>query len=53
MRTSTLMCFRAAQAHELALLNHAQQFGLRFRADGRNFVEENRALVGDLKQSLL
>ena len=43
---------RAAQAHEFALLNHAQQLGLRLRADGGNFVEENRALIGDFEQAL-
>ena len=45
--------FRAAQAHELALLDHAQQLGLRLRTDRGNFVEENRALIGDLKKSFL
>ena len=44
-------CFRAAEPHELALLNHAQELGLRFRADGRNFVEENRALIRHLEQA--
>ena len=45
--------FRAAQAHEFALLDDAQQLGLRFRADGGDFVEENRALIGDLEEPLL
>ena len=45
--------FRAAQAHEFALLNHAQQLDLRFRADGGDFVEEDGALVGDLEESFL
>ena len=44
--------FRAAQAHEFAFLNHAQQLGLRFRADGGDFVEENRALIGDFEEAL-
>src|SRR5579864_261800 len=44
-----LLC--SAKPHELALLNDAQQLGLRFRADGGNFVEENSALVGDFEES--
>src|SRR5215472_11438882 len=42
-----------AQAHKLALLNHPQQFRLRFRADGGDFVEENSALIRDLEQAFL
>src|SRR5271163_2472117 len=42
--------FRAAEAHEFALLNDAEKFGLRFGADGGDFVEENRALIGDLEE---
>ena len=34
-------------------MNHAQELGLRFRADRRNFVEENRALVGHFEKALL
>ena len=45
--------FGAAEAHEFALLNHAQQLGLGFRADGGDFVEENRALIGDFEEALL
>src|SRR5213078_596628 len=43
----------AAEAHEFALLNHAQKLGLRFRADGGDFIEENGALVGDFEEALL
>src|SRR5437867_871894 len=43
----------AAEAHEFALLNHAQKLGLRFRTDGGDFIEENGALVGDLEETLL
>src|SRR5439155_20642883 len=35
-----------------ALLNHTQQLGLRFRADGRDFVKENRALIRHFEQPL-
>src|SRR5579863_4070003 len=42
---------RAAQAHEFALLDHAQELGLRFGADGGDFVEENGALVGDFEEA--
>ena len=44
--------FGAAQAHEFAFLNDAQQLRLRFRTDGGNFVEEDGALIGDFKKSL-
>src|ERR1700676_68141 len=43
---------RAAEAHELALLNIAKKLGLRFRTNGGDFVEENRALVRDFEQAL-
>ena len=43
----------AAEPHKLALLNDAQEFHLCFRTNGRNFVEENRAPVGEFKQALL
>src|ERR1019366_3444472 len=43
----------AAQVHELAILQHAQNLGLRVHAHGANFVEEERAAIGNLKQSLL
>ena len=42
----------AAETHEFALLNHAQKLGLRFRADGGNFIEENGALIGDFEKAL-
>ena len=43
----------AAEAHELALLDHAQQLGLRLERDVADLVEEDAALVGDLEQALL
>ena len=45
--------FGAAEAHELALLNDAEQLCLRLGADGGDFVEEDRALVRDFKEALL
>src|SRR6267154_1945427 len=41
----------APEAHEFALLNYAQKLGLRFRADGGDFVEEDGALIGDFKET--
>ena len=43
----------AAEAHELALLDDAQQLGLRLERDVADLVEEDRALVGELEQPLL
>src|SRR5258708_6515114 len=43
----------AAETHEFALLNHAQKLGLRFGADGSDFIEENSALIGDFEEALL
>jgi len=43
----------AAETHEFALLNHAQKLGLRFGADGSDFIEENGALIGDFEEALL
>ena len=43
----------AAEPHELALLNDAQELGLRLERDVPNLVEENRALVGELEEPLL
>src|SRR5467141_2926395 len=43
----------AAETHEFALLNHAQKFGLRFGANGGDFIEENGALIGDFEEALL
>ena len=45
--------FVAAQAHELAFLDDAQQLGLGLQADGANLVEEDGSLVRHLKQPLL
>src|SRR2546430_945489 len=42
----------APQTHEFALLDHAQKLGLRFGADGGDFIEENGALIGDFKKAL-
>src|ERR1700676_4325810 len=41
----------AAETHEFALLNYAQQLGLGFRADAGDFIEENGALVGDFEET--
>jgi len=35
-----LELFRASEAHEFALLNHAQKLGLRLRANGGDFIEK-------------
>jgi hypothetical protein len=43
----------AAQAHELAVLQHAQQLRLGLERDVADLVEEERALVGQLEQALL
>ena len=43
----------AAQVHELAVLEHAQDLGLRLQAHGADFVEEDGAAVGDFEQALL
>ena len=43
----------AADARDLALLQHAQQIGLRLQADVADFVEKYRAAFGDFKFSLL
>jgi len=42
----------AAETHEFALLNHAQKFGLRFGANGGDFIKENGALIGDFEEAL-
>src|SRR5436853_4326158 len=42
-----------AERRELAFLNHAQQASLRLRRNGADFIEEDRAAVSDLEQSLL
>ena len=43
----------AAEAHELALLHHPQQLGLRLDRDVANLVEEDAALVGQVEHALL
>src|SRR5208282_5871092 len=43
----------AAEAHEFALLNDAEQLSLRFRADRGDFVEEDRPLVRYLEKAFL
>ena len=43
---------RVSDAFELALLNHAQQLGLKGRAHRPDLVEEDRALVGLLEPTL-
>ena len=47
-----LELFGTAEAHELALLNHAQEFGLGFRTDSGDFIEEDRSLVGNFEKAL-
>ena len=44
---------RAAEALDLALLQHAQQLDLRRRADVADLVEEERAALGQLEPPLL
>ena len=43
----------AADAHDLALLQDAQQVGLRLEADVADLVEEDRAAFGDFELALL
>ena len=43
----------AADAHDLALLQNAQQVGLRLQADVADLVEEYRSAVGNLELALL
>ena len=45
--------FHAAEAHELALLHHAQQLGLRLERNVADLVEEDAALVGEVEEPLL
>src|SRR5579859_1577285 len=45
--------FRTTDGQHLALLNRAQELGLRFASHLRNFVEEDRSPVSTLKKSLL
>ena len=44
--------FRAAETHEFAFLDDAQELGLRFRTDGGDFVKKDGALIGDFKETL-
>ena len=53
MRASTLDRLHAAEAHELALLHHAQQLGLRLGRNVADLVEEDAALVGEVVEPLL
>ena len=53
MRTSTLMGARAADALELALLEHAQELHLGHRRELADLVEEQRAAVGQLEAAFL
>ena len=39
----------AAQAAEGSVFDHTQQFGLRFDAESRDFVENNRSLGGEFQ----
>ena len=41
------------EVHEAAILQHAQNLGLRVHAHGRDLVEEERAAVGHFEQALL
>jgi hypothetical protein len=43
----------AAEVHEAAVLQHAQNLGLRVHAHGRNLVEKERAAVGHFEQAFL
>ena len=51
MRTSDLDFLYAAEVHELAVLQDTQQFRLRVKAHGADFVEEQRATVGHFEQA--
>ncbi len=43
----------AAEMHEALVLQHAQDLGLRVHAHGGDFVEEERAAVGDFEEAFL
>ena len=51
-RTFDLDRLGAAEALELALLQHAQQLHLRLQVDVADFVEEQRAALGQLEAAL-
>src|ERR1700690_1714317 len=44
---------RAANTGDFVLLEHSQKIALRFQADISDFIQEDRATVGDLKTTLL
>ena len=44
--------FHAAEPHELAFLDDAQQLGLGLERNVADLVEENRPLVGELEEAL-
>src|ERR1700682_4314582 len=44
---------RTADAHEFALLKHAEQLGLQRRRKFADFVKENASALGDFQQPFL
>ncbi len=48
-----LNLLHAAQVHEAAVLQHAQNLGLGVHAHGGDFVQEERAAVGHFKEAFL
>ena len=48
-----LNLLNAAEVHEAAVLQDAQDLGLRVHAHGGDFVEEERAAVGDFEEAFL
>ena len=48
-----LNLLNAAEMHEALVLENAQDFGLGVHAHGGDFVEEERAAVGDLEEAFL
>src|SRR6266545_2941028 len=48
-----LDCLKTAEPLKLALLQNAQQLHLRLRIEVSDFVEEERAAIGQLKAALL
>src|SRR6266851_9710598 len=45
--------FRAAETHEFAFLNNAQELCLRLGSNRGNLIEKNRSLIGDFEEPLL
>src|ERR1019366_4613147 len=43
----------SAQVHELAVLQHAQDLGLRLQVHGANLIKEQRPAIGHLEQAFL